>query len=400
MVNFFNVVIVASVLVGASGRSFSERKAADSTNQNNGIEFPIYRHKFSSWAVENERRKLAHEKRHSRRLSGVVEFADITREPDGVYYTKLRIGTPPQLFTVIADTGSSTIAVPCKGCSCGQHNHFDRDKSSTDVDQGRHYSQCYGEGSCNSGYTLKDKMCFGASCPSTETVSHDFGCCTTFAPAFKEQVADGIVGFAHSNTLVKTMQDKHKLEHHIFSMCLGESKGTLNVGGYRKDRLMEKVHWVSYSSRGVFYYIQTSSVHIGGRAVSSGKWKPMVDSGTTYSFVTSRIFNSWKRVITEFCEDAPANCKAASGNMPSGTASIDRRTSLGCWRMRESGDRSAASLLKAILKFSTDRVYAREWFQSMHSTRAVLFPKRQWYSLHRYQQRSTRRSWGKSDGEL
>ena len=38
------------------------------------------------------------------------------KENDGVYFTTLRIGKKnPQSFSVIVDTGSGTIAVPCKG---------------------------------------------------------------------------------------------------------------------------------------------------------------------------------------------------------------------------------------------------------------------------------------------
>ena len=34
----------------------------------------------------------------------------------------------------------------------------------------------------------------GNECTEDEMITHDFGCCTTFASSFKEQTADGIVG--------------------------------------------------------------------------------------------------------------------------------------------------------------------------------------------------------------
>ena len=36
--------------------------------------------------------------------------------PLGYFYTRVKIGTPGQEFTVIVDTGSTLLAVPCKGC--------------------------------------------------------------------------------------------------------------------------------------------------------------------------------------------------------------------------------------------------------------------------------------------
>ena len=198
-----------------------------------------------SASARHQRRALYRERRRARiemtpvrerRLAGYKEHAEISREPDGVYYTWVRIGTSEadgggKAFSLIADTGSSTIAVPCKGCSCGSHNHFDPAASSTSQDTGRHYSQCYGEGSCNSGKIIRDVMCFGKHCPVIETVMMNFGCCSNFAPSFKEQEADGIIGLGHSSTLVSALQNNGDLLAHVFALCLGDNEGRLTVGG-------------------------------------------------------------------------------------------------------------------------------------------------------------------------
>ena len=229
------------LLLAASGPA-----AAAAASLQRVITLPVARLDASLSAEARHRRRARYRARrrarldaapaHARRLAGYKEHAAISREPDGVYYTWVRIGTSEadgggRAFTLIADTGSSTIAVPCQGCSCGPHNHFNPATSHTSVDTGRHYSQCYGEGSCNSGKVMKDKMCFGKQCPVKETVSMDFGCCTKFAPSFKEQEADGIIGLGHSNTLVKALQGNGDLLAHVFSLCLGDNKGRLTVGG-------------------------------------------------------------------------------------------------------------------------------------------------------------------------
>ena len=114
----------------------------DSENRKT-ITFPIERKKGTGFEYEQhgERRILSHGP------PPFKEFAMARKESDGVFFANLRIGTPQQMFSAIVDTGSSTIAIPCKGCNCGpKHSTFDYSKSSTAVKTGDRYSQCYSEG--------------------------------------------------------------------------------------------------------------------------------------------------------------------------------------------------------------------------------------------------------------
>lgn len=69
---------------------------------------------------------------------------------NGYYYSTITVGTPPQIFTVALDTGSSNLWVPGKTCNssaCFHHNRYDKDRSTTYVKNGTDFAIRYISGS-------------------------------------------------------------------------------------------------------------------------------------------------------------------------------------------------------------------------------------------------------------
>ncbi|NWY58965.1 PEPC protein, partial [Chionis minor] len=65
------------------------------------------------------------------------------------YFGEISIGTPPQNFLVLFDTGSSNLWVPstyCQSPACYNHDKFNPSKSSTFTYDGRPYTFSYGSG--------------------------------------------------------------------------------------------------------------------------------------------------------------------------------------------------------------------------------------------------------------
>lgn len=137
--------------------------------------------------------------RRSIKLSGQkTGTAVISELEEAQWYGPIEIGTPPQKFKVIYDTGSSDLWVPDESCSyfqCGLHNRFKSDKSSTYQKNGTKFLLPYGSGNM-SGFTGKDTVTVaGLTTPLLQ-----FGQATQvesgFGFGYDLLPWDGILGFA------------------------------------------------------------------------------------------------------------------------------------------------------------------------------------------------------------
>lgn len=163
----------------------------------------------------------------------------LTDVEDAEYFGEVAIGTPPQKFSVIYDTGSSNLWVPSKGCSnCKPGGAaYDSSKSSTYARDGQDFSLQYGTGSCR-GFLSRDQVEMGG----LTIDGFAFGEVTQEAKdVFGDAPFDGILGMGVPAAAVDkvpvpmdVLVQQKKVEHNVFSFYLtsgGNAGSTLTLGG-------------------------------------------------------------------------------------------------------------------------------------------------------------------------
>ncbi|XP_047319985.1 aspartic proteinase 36-like [Impatiens glandulifera] len=238
---------------------------------------------------------------------------------NGYYTTRLFIGTPPQRFALIVDTGSTVTYVPCSTCEqCGRHQDpkFQPDLSTTyepvkcnadcTCDNDRNqctYDRQYAELSSSSGVLGKDKVSFG---DESDLVPQRavFGCENVETGDLYSQHADGIMGLGRGElSIVDQLVDEGVISD-SFSLCYGGMDvggGAMVLGGISPPPDM--VFTNSDPVRSPYYNIELKAIQVAGKQLSlkpsvfDGKHGTVLDSGTTYAYLPEAAFIAFKDAI-------------------------------------------------------------------------------------------------------
>ena len=266
----------------------------------------------------------------------------------GYFYATIGLGTPPQRFTVITDTGSTVTYVPSQECqACGDHTDpkFNVSASSSYAEvacssakcvspspacsdaavgsAGRcGYKRAYQEGSQQHGYMVSETLTLGdpgkirADPNGSDTdwgydsrplVVPDMtvGLDTYETNMIKTQMADGIMGLGKSDYgIVQQFYAAGAIPSRTVVVCYGNpfrtywgmekpNLGVLSIGDHPQvldwSQPEGPVTWTKSIGGTAFHRVQATGMTVGSTRVLAGSplWnKPVViDSGTTFTYV-------------------------------------------------------------------------------------------------------------------
>ncbi|KAH0621084.1 hypothetical protein JD844_022108 [Phrynosoma platyrhinos] len=206
------------------------------------------------------------------------------------YIGTIYIGTPPQEFVVLFDTGSSNLWVPSVYCSspaCSNHNRFNPQDSSTYQATSQSVAVTYGTGSMT-GFLAYDTVQVG----SITVTNQIFGLSETEPGSFLYYSPfDGILGLAYpsisssgATPVFDNMMSEGLVSQDLFSVYLSsdEQGGSFVMfGGIDSSYYSGNLNWVPLSSE-TYWQITVDSITMNGQSIAcNGGCQAIVDTGTS-----------------------------------------------------------------------------------------------------------------------
>ncbi|KAK1061207.1 aspartic proteinase precursor [Friedmanniomyces endolithicus] len=206
------------------------------------------------------------------------------------YFSDISIGTPPQDFKVVLDTGSSNLWVPSQDCgsiACYLHSKYDHSGSSTYKKNGSEFEIRYGSGEL-SGYISQDTVQIGDLKLKNQLFAE-----ATAEPglAFAFGRFDGIMGLGYDTISVNhitppfyTMIDQGLLDEPVFAFYLGDTNNGDNseaiFGGIDENHYTGKMTKIPLR-RKAYWEVDLDAITFGDQTAEIDATGAILDTGTS-----------------------------------------------------------------------------------------------------------------------
>jgi len=215
------------------------------------------------------------------------------------YFSEIGLGTPPQTFKVVLDTGSSNLWVPSSQCgsiACYLHNKYDSSASSTYKKNGSEFSIRYGSGSL-SGFVSQDTLQIG----DLKVVEQDFAEATSEPGlAFAFGRFDGILGLGYDTISVNKiappfykMLNQKLLDEPVFGFYLGDSskegdESEATFGGVDENHYIGELAKIPLR-RKAYWEVNLDAITFGKDSAELDNTGVILDTGTSLIALPSTL---------------------------------------------------------------------------------------------------------------
>jgi saccharopepsin len=215
------------------------------------------------------------------------------------YFSEISIGSPPQSFKVILDTGSSNLWVPSSQCSsiaCYLHSKYDSSASSTYERNGTEFSIQYGSGSL-SGFVSEDTVQIGDLKISNQLFAE-----ATSEPglAFAFGRFDGILGLGYDSISVNkivppfyNMLNQKLIDEPVFAFYLGDTNtegddSEATFGGIDKSHYTGELVKIPLR-RKAYWEVDFDAIAFGDNVAELDNTGVILDTGTSLIALPSTL---------------------------------------------------------------------------------------------------------------
>ncbi|XP_069696614.1 lysosomal aspartic protease-like isoform X2 [Periplaneta americana] len=212
------------------------------------------------------------------------------------YFGVITIGTPPQEFKVILDTGSANLWVPSSTCNlttniaCRKHNRYNHSKSSTyqSSEPAAEFSIQYGTGNLTGFYSF-DTVRLG----TLEAKDQGFAEATHEPSAeFIDGQFDGVLGLGYPSIAVdditpvfNTLIEQNAVDQPVFAFYLNRDPaaatgGEVTFGGIDSNHYTGSITYLPVNSKG-YWQFTMDGVNVGNYPLCENGCEAIADTGTS-----------------------------------------------------------------------------------------------------------------------